>query len=54
MKYKAKSEGKVNAAISIRNEGLRILALGSSTTALGNNVRPKKYGPKVYYFPGYY
>jgi putative transposase len=36
----------VNAAINIRNEGLRILALGSSATALGGNVRPKKYGRK--------
>jgi putative transposase len=36
----------VNAAINIRNEGLRILALGISATALGGNVRPKKYGRK--------
>ncbi|WP_228056561.1 transposase, partial [Microcoleus sp. LEGE 07076] len=36
----------VNAAINIRNEGLRILALGSSATALGGNVRPMKYGRK--------
>jgi putative transposase len=36
----------VNAAINIKNEGLRILALGSSATALGGNVRPKKYGRK--------
>jgi putative transposase len=36
----------INAAINIRNEGLRILALGSSATALGGNVRPKKYGRK--------
>ena len=39
-------ERDVNAAINIRNEGLRILALGSSATALGGNVRPKKYGRK--------
>lgn len=36
----------INAAINIRNEGLRILALGSSATAPGGNVRPKKYGRK--------
>jgi putative transposase len=36
----------VNAAINIRNEGLRILALGTSATALGGNVRPKPYGRK--------
>ncbi len=31
----------INAAISIRDEGLRILALGTSATANGGNVRPK-------------
>jgi putative transposase len=36
----------VNAAINIRNEGLRILALGTSAPALGGNVRPKPYGRK--------
>ena len=36
----------INAAINIRDEGLRILALGSSATALGGNVRPKRYGRK--------
>jgi len=36
----------INAAVNIRNEGLRILALGSSATALGGNVSPKKYGRK--------
>ncbi|HAX77317.1 MAG TPA: transposase [Cyanobacteria bacterium UBA11372] len=36
----------INAAINIRNEGLRILALGTSATALGGNVRPKPYGRK--------
>lgn len=36
----------INAAINIRNEGLRILALGSSATALGGSVRPKRYGRK--------
>jgi len=30
----------VNAAINIRDEGLRILALGTSATAQGGNVRP--------------
>ncbi|CAA9587287.1 Mobile element protein [uncultured Synechococcales cyanobacterium] len=29
----------INAAINIRNEGLRILALGASATAVGGNVR---------------
>lgn len=36
----------VNAAINIRNEGLRILALGTSATANGGNVRPKRFGRK--------
>src|SRR4028119_1133916 len=36
----------VNAAINIRNEGLRLLALGTSVTALGGDVRPKRYGCK--------
>jgi putative transposase len=36
----------VNAAINIKNEGLRILVLGISATALGRNVRPKRYGRK--------
>ncbi|MEG4243568.1 RNA-guided endonuclease TnpB family protein [Microcoleus sp. Pol10_D6] len=36
----------INAAINIRNEGLRILALGTSVTALGGNIRPKQYGRK--------
>ena len=37
----------VNAAINIRNEGLRILmSLGTSDTALGGCVRPKRYGRK--------
>ncbi|MGB3615774.1 MAG: RNA-guided endonuclease TnpB family protein [Elainellaceae cyanobacterium] len=31
----------VNAAINIRNEGLRILASGSGASALGRDVRPK-------------
>jgi putative transposase len=34
----------VNAAINIKNEGLRILALGISATALGGSVRPKRFG----------
>ena len=36
----------INAAIDIRNEGLRIWALGSSVTALRGNVRPKQYARK--------
>jgi putative transposase len=31
----------INAAINIRNEGLRLLASGSGATASGGNVRPK-------------
>lgn len=36
----------VNAAINIKNEGLRILSLGTSDTAPGGSVRPKRYGRK--------
>ncbi len=36
----------INAATNIKNEGLRILALGTSVTAPGGNVRPKQYGRK--------
>jgi putative transposase len=36
----------INAAVNIKNEGLRILALGTSVTAPGGNVRPKQYGRK--------
>ena len=36
----------INAAIYIRNEGLRIWALGTSVTALGGNVRRKHYDRK--------
>ena len=36
----------INASINIRNEGLRILSLGTSDTALGGSVRPKRYGRK--------
>jgi putative transposase len=36
----------VNGAINIKNEGLRILALGTSAAALGGNVRPKRFGRK--------
>ena len=36
----------VNAALNIRDEGLRILALGTSASALGGNVRPKRFGRK--------
>jgi putative transposase len=36
----------INAAINIRNEGLRLLALGTSATAQGGDVRPKSSGRK--------
>jgi putative transposase len=36
----------INAAINIRNEGLRILELGTSSSALGGDVRPKSSGRK--------
>jgi len=36
----------INAAINLKNEGLRIWALGTSVTALRGNVRPKQYGHK--------
>lgn len=37
----------INAAVNIKNEGLRILSvLGTSTAAQGGNVRPKQYGRK--------
>jgi putative transposase len=36
----------INAALNIKNEGLRLLTLGTSVTALGGNVRPKQYGRK--------
>ncbi len=36
----------VNAALNIRDEGLRILALGTSASALGGSVRPKRFGRK--------
>lgn len=36
----------INAALNIRDEGLRILALGTSASAQGGNVRPKRFGRK--------
>ncbi len=36
----------INAAINIRNEGLRILTLGTSVIAPEGYVRPKQYGRK--------
>ena len=36
----------INAAINIRNEGLRVWALGTSASALGGDVRPKSSGRK--------
>lgn len=36
----------INAAINIKNEGLRLWALGTSASALGGNVRPKSSGRK--------
>jgi putative transposase len=36
----------INAAINIKNEGLRLWALGTSASALGGDVRPKASGRK--------
>jgi putative transposase len=36
----------INAAINIKNEGLRVLALGTSASALGGDVRPQSSGRK--------
>jgi putative transposase len=37
---------EINAAINIKNEGLRVLALGTSASALGGDVRPQSSGRK--------
>jgi len=37
-----KLDRDINAAINIRDEGLRLLALGTSATASGESVRPKR------------
>jgi putative transposase len=36
----------INASINIKNEGLRLWALGTSASALGGDVRPKSSGLK--------
>lgn len=38
----AKHDRDINAAVNIREVGVRLLALGTSATAQGGNVRPKR------------
>jgi hypothetical protein len=42
--WRAVEEATPSLTLIIRNEGLGILALATSVTALVGNVRPKQYG----------
>jgi len=44
--WRAVEEATPSLTLIIRNQGLRIWALGTSVTALRGNVRPKHYGRK--------